>query len=474
MKKVFTALLLLISLSIILADEFELSGTNEMEVIYKTVDDSLNTYFYNELSLLANYKDIVFGMKFLASMPKYESDAPIDELDTKDVEVEWDERYLTFEKDNLALHVGTTEDFVGSGMLFRAYRDDDVDVDTRLEAALVKASTDYFEVKGLYGAMPSEDYEGKKELAGLFDIQSSYFSHTKIGASYFENQRLATSTEYSLTQAYGFRMTQEWDFLDFYGEYARTLNDDSGINGEGYYANLNTYFGDFSIVGTYKNFWNMNYDLNDTPTANYHEETLSDDLASGADEEGFMGEFGWDPEGYHLLLSYAEAWDSDNERKMNDFFGAVGKMIGEKEITAELGYWEKVNDEAISWKREITPALVFDIPTETLGFHIKTEMQRIEKENQGIEANHWEPLIQTDVSYGNHSISVIAETNVEEFEDATDSRYFLNAEFRTTIYNNTDVVLFAGSEKGGKVCRNGVCKTNKPFDGVRLELTTRF
>ncbi len=475
MKKIVIALLLLTSLSLLIGDDFELSGTNEMEVIYKAVDDSLNTYFYNELSLLANYKDLVFGMKFLASLPKYESDNPIEDLDSEDVKVEWDERYLTFERDDLLLHIGTTEDFVGSGLLFRSYRDEDVDVDTRLEAALIKAATEYFEVKGLYGAMPSEDYDAN-ELAGLFDIESSYIPHTKIGASYFQNERLKSSSAYYLMQAYGFRMTQEWDYFDFYGEYARTMIDEYDFNGEGYYANLNAYFGEFSINGAYKKFWNMNYDLNDVPTANYHEETLSDDLASGADEEGFMGELSWDQEDekYHLLLSYAEAWDSDKDRQMNDFFGAFGMKVRKNEVTAECGYWEKVNDAAISWQREITPALVFDIPTETLGFHIKTEMQRIEKENNGVEANHWEPLLQTDVSYGDHSLSIIAETNIEEFGDATDSRYFVNAEFRTTIYENTDVVLFAGSEKGGKVCRNGVCKTNKPFDGVRLELITRF
>ena len=474
MKKLLTILLLLVAMSMLIADDFELSGTNELEFIYKAADDSLKTYFYDELSLVANYKKLVFGMKFIAELPRYVNDQPLKELAPRDVEVEWDERYLTYEGDNLLLHAGTTEESIGSGLLFRSYRDDDVDVDTRLDAILIKADTDYFRAKALYGAMEHDTYDDKHELAYLMDIESSVIPHTTIGATYFENQKLDTSSTYNLSQLYGFRFVQEWDFLDFYGEYARNTIMESNIDGDGYYANLNTYFYDFTITGVYKNFKDMNYDLNDVPTANYHEEALSDDRSNGADEEGFMGEFSWTPEGYNFFVSYAEAWDTDRDREMNDFFGSIGKMFGEMEVTAECGYWEKVNEASILWNREITPTLVFDIPTETLGFHIKAEYQRIEKEAQGVEKNHWEPLLQADVSYDKHSFSIIAETNVEEIGEIADSRFFVNAEFRTNIYENTDVVLFGGSEKGGKVCRNGVCKTVKPFDGIRLELSTRF
>jgi len=34
--------------------------------------------------------------------------------------------------------------------------------------------------------------------------------------------------------------------------------------------------------------------------------------------------------------------------------------------------------------------------------------------------------------------------------------------------------LFVGKEKGGKVCRNGICKYRNQFEGLRLELITAF
>jgi hypothetical protein len=474
MKKILFLLLLIIGLTVLFADDFSLSGTNDLELVYKTAEDSLNTYFYNELSLLANYNRLVFGMKFLAEMPRYYSDHPIDELNPRDVEVKWDERYLTYEGDKMTLHLGTTEEFIGSGMLFRAYRDDDVSVDTRLEAALIKAETDYFRIKSLYGGYDADDYPDKYNLAGLFDIETLVIPHTKLGATYVQNQALISNSEYDLLEIYGARLIQEWDYFDIYGEYGKSYTDKSDIEGDGYYANLNAYLGEFTFTGAYKRYLNFKYDLNDVPTVNYHEETLADDVSNGEDEEGFMGEISWEHNDYSAFVSYSEAWDTHKIRQMNDFFGSFGKSFGENIVTAECGYWEKVNDDLVTWHREITPTLVFDIPTDLFGYHIKTEMQRIEKEYQGVEVNHWEPLLQTDISFENYSLSIITETNVEDFADIMDSQFFVNAEFRTTIYENTDVVLFGGTEKGGKVCRNGVCKINKPFEGVRLELSTRF
>ncbi len=51
---------------------------------------------------------------------------------------------------------------------------------------------------------------------------------------------------------------------------------------------------------------------------------------------------------------------------------------------------------------------------------------------------------------------------------------WLGAEISAEIFDDSLVRLFVGKEKGGKVCRNGVCKYRSQFDGVRLELSTSF
>ena len=54
------------------------------------------------------------------------------------------------------------------------------------------------------------------------------------------------------------------------------------------------------------------------------------------------------------------------------------------------------------------------------------------------------------------------------------SRYWANMEVKYPILEGSDIVLFAGKEPGGKVCRNGVCRYVAPFSGLRVELSTIF
>jgi hypothetical protein len=44
--------------------------------------------------------------------------------------------------------------------------------------------------------------------------------------------------------------------------------------------------------------------------------------------------------------------------------------------------------------------------------------------------------------------------------------------YRFSSANN--VKIFAGQQRGGLKCVNGVCKVFPPFEGVRAELTMRF
>ena len=39
---------------------------------------------------------------------------------------------------------------------------------------------------------------------------------------------------------------------------------------------------------------------------------------------------------------------------------------------------------------------------------------------------------------------------------------------------DNDLRIFGGKEKGGKVCRNGICRYQSEFEGVRVEITTSF
>ena len=91
--------------------------------------------------------------------------------------------------------------------------------------------------------------------------------------------------------------------------------------------------------------------------------------------------------------------------------------------------------------------------------------------------SHFEPRFQTDIAIGNYSLSVAIENQIgesESAEDGDDGEYWIGGEIATTIFNNTDIRLFYGKEKGGVICRNGVCKNQSEFDGIRLTVITTF
>ena len=81
------------------------------------------------------------------------------------------------------------------------------------------------------------------------------------------------------------------------------------------------YFGPVTLGGAYKQYDKFQYRLNDLPTANYHNETLSDASATGEDEIGWQvfGTVSF-TDGLDFTADYAEAFNSDKIKKMNDAF----------------------------------------------------------------------------------------------------------------------------------------------------------
>ena len=95
--------------------------------------------------------------------------------------------------------------------------------------------------------------------------------------------------------------------------------------------------------------------------------------------------------------------------------------------------------------------------------------------NTGYETvSHYEPRIQADIALGKVSLSAATGSKWEGFDSLMDSRYWANMEAKIGLFDHSELLVFAGSEAGGKVCRNGMCRFVAPFSGLRVELSTRF
>lgn len=477
-------LLVLLPVLMLHAQELQLNGLNELSYIYRTAEDSLNSYFRDAFSFSLGYRNFSVGIKYLAELPKYSTDQTqlLPDLNANRLSSGWTERWLEYEKDDLLLHGGTiTESFAG-GMIFRAWEDTEFDRDNRLDGLLVKYNKK-LKLKVLYGALPNLDQPSKNDLTYGADAEYPLAHYLDLGASALTLRTLNALNVYSQQDVFGARANWRFAKLDGLLEYAVTsLFKNSGNNQEGSALNasanlyLNPAFLQYLTLGAgYKYYDHFNYRTQDLRTFNYHNETLSDAQVAGVDEEGLQGILAAGiTENVSCNLNYAEAWNSSFEKRLSDLYTELEWQRGALVLTGEYSQVEKMDKATDTWQQEITPAFSAAFPLDRYSVTAKAEYGYVEKVNQDVSSWHYEPLLQLDLGLGKVSFSFSAESQWRDASDLFDGIYWANCEVRYPLFAHTDVTLFAGKEAGGKVCRNGICRYVAPFQGVRLEAVTRF
>ncbi len=472
--------LLFITLLLFAQNTLSINGLNEAKFIYRTAPDSLNAYFTDSFAFNLAYRNFGFGMKFIAELPKYSTEQSelFDELDANRMELGWKEFYATYEKESLTVHAGTTEESFGSGIVFRSFQDLEFDEDHRLESFLVKYN-DKLKFKAIYGAIENPTSVGKYDLAYGADLQSPSFMGISLGASANAFRNLTGSQIYSQRDVFGARMSIATGGLDLQAEAALSrLYHQTGIaakDGKAIYVNGNYSWGAVSIGAAYKQYDAFQYRLHDLPSANHHNETLSDASASGEDEIGYQG-FGTIAisQALSLNIDYAEAWNSNKDLQMNDGYAALEWILNGRMLGISYGHIEKLDEHLNTWQQDLIPAVQAGITLFGTPVQLSAEYKVVSKQKHELESEHFEPKVQGDFSLGKLSLSLGAQSQWEEIGEFRDSRYWASMEAKYPIFSHSDLTVFAGKEAGGKVCRNGVCRYVAPFQGLKVELNTRF
>lgn len=474
-------LLLLISFTLLSAQNvLFVNGSNEAKFIYRTVEDSLHTYFNDTFGFNLAYRNFSFGMKFIAELPKYSTEQTelLDELDSNRLELGWQELYASYEKDAWKIYTGITEESFGNSIVFRSYKDLEFDIDNRLESFLFSYN-DVFKLKAIYGAIENPAINGKYDLAYGTDLQSPNFQGISLGASAMAFRNLLTTNIYNQRTVFAGRLNYATEYIDLQAETAVSkLYHQPGIdtkNGKAIYVNGSYYFGPVTLGGAYKQYDKFQYRLNDLPTANYHNETLSDASATGEDEIGWQvfGTVSF-TDGLDFTADYAEAFNSDKIKKMNDAFFALEYSGNSFSLLTSYSHIEKVDESSNSWQQDLIPALQTNFTWLKIPVQIQAEYKKVSKQRQEAESEHYEPKLQTDFTFKKLSLSLCAQSNWEEISEIFDSRYWASAQIKFPLFEHSDIILFGGKEAGGKVCRNGICRYVAPFEGLRVELNTRF
>ena len=478
MKWKLVIILVFMALSLMGQNTLQINGLNEAEFVYRTAADSLNAYFSNEFGFNLAYQDFSFGMKFISDLPKYSNEQTelMDEIAPERLSVEWDELYAGFKRDEFSLHVGTTEESFGNGIVFRSYKDIEFDEDHRLQSVLM-GYDGKLKLKGIYGAIANKDNTSRYDLAYGADAEYPLISGLRMGATAMAFRDLSPMNTYNYRDVFGGRMHYSSAAFEGFGEYAysKQYKIDKTPEGHGAYISADYLIGDLLVGAAYKNYLNFDYRLNDIPLANYHGETISDLLASGKDEEGWQARAVYTLlDDYYFSADYAEAWDSSEKIRMSDLYVALDITFDSDMYQVAWSQIEKVDNGLRAWQKEYYPTLAGDAHLFGFPVYLKGDFKVVEKRRFSNKSRHYEPQVQADIAIKKLSVSLGLQSWWNDFDSIMKSTYNPNIELKYPLFSHSDLVVFAGKEQGGKVCRNGVCKFVAPFEGIRAELSTRF
>ncbi|MDZ4121356.1 MAG: DUF6029 family protein, partial [Candidatus Cloacimonadaceae bacterium] len=367
---------------------------------------------------------------------------------------------------------------------FRSWEDIEFDQDNRIDGFLVRYDGD-LRFKALYGGVPSRYDAEKYDLVYGADAEYPLLEMLRLGANAISQRNYSYRNPLTMKDVYdqrdilSARATLNIFDLEISGEYAASElyypNMGDKTKGSALYTHGSYYFHPIQVGAAYKKYDAFSFRLHDIPLANYHGETLADNQSSGIDEEGLYGWLSWEmTDAISFRTHYAEAWNQDNSKKMNDFFTGLDWTVGNTLIGLEYAQIEKVDDTSSTWQIDQTPALHLGFQAMGRPLAVKLEYAYVERQLYNVSKYHYEPSLQADLAIGKLAVSLGAKTEWKSPADMDKAVYATNMELKYPIFEHTDLTVFAGKDAGGKVCRNGICRYVAPFQGIRAELTTRF
>ena len=485
-KTLITLMLLLAFVTIFSQSNIIISGENNAIYTHRTAKDSLSNYFENELNLRIDQRVFSFGMTFRAELPKYDQFQAIHELHPNQVHTEWSERFVQLNLEHLRLKAGTLEESFGSGIVLRAWNDKDNNRDKRLEGAQIHSSYKNFRFSGIYGALREDVIEQsiyEKDILLGADVEYRPFPFFNFGISaveYKQKNLIPFSTPYTHHNIYGGRFGVMTDLFDLTAEYAE-LRRSHGVSkpftGTAIYANGNFYIGPLTLTSGYKRYDDFqDYPLSDLPTLNHYDELLFSYDNNIKYEEGLLGEIRYIPNFENeFLVSYGESWNNNFQVRYYNLFAEYKRYFSNFSLTLDYEHVEKIKKDLQEWEKELKPSVYLDFFSFNKPMTAKLEWSYNEEEISDDKTSYNKPIITVDASINDRlSIAVFASNKFKNFGEIPDKKVYLGTEIVTSIASHTDLTLFLGKEQGGKVCRNGVCKTQAPFEGLKLTLTTRF
>ncbi len=466
----------------------EIHVTEQFEYSYHTATET--EIFENWLDLSYNRGAVRFGALLNARQPAEEGD--------RGEEIR--HRFVEFTDDDFEIRVGHFYGMFGRGLLFAAYENRTIRVDTALDGVMVRGGQGPWQAT-VFSGSPSDLDLDIRGFDGLYDLHES----AKVGLTAMTWQAPDTPIrDGALLRDYAVsgRVEAGIERGNLYAEYGgrrhweqTTGGDFAETWGHAFYAGVTVLAGSFGLsaeVMDYRDFTILDEADGRTPLNNppsltrEHLYTLMNRqpyLSDNDDERGIQGELTWagsgdwsavgnaslleTRDGHQLFREYYAHVENEHMGNFRIRLGADWRAVHSETYLRDLEYLTTVGE--ITWHAAASRS-----------WTLKFEQQHVEDPGTvygGIGAYDQQF---TTLEYGvapRWTFAAIIETNdktAAQREFLEEDGPFPAAQISYVTNNGALFTLWAGKRLGGYLCAGGVCKFEPAFEGVEVFGTIRY
>jgi hypothetical protein len=480
-----------------------LGFSNQLEYSYNV--DTKQEIFENWLNLDYTLGMFSSGLRLDVFQPN-DPDPSISRGKDKYAEID----YIYFKADigekneGISVTGGNFYTLFGRGMVLKSYEDRAIRIDNNFLGLKVTGKYDGFVLTGLSGMAANSNNE-RKDILHALDLEYRGWRPLKVGATVASN--LPPSEEAARTTLASLRLLPSFWNIDMYAEYIAKFNEDikqsifngsESIVGQGFYGNLNFYFGSLSLLGEYKYYDNIAFTSQDgtifynTPPSvrleytyilpNRHPSPLNQ-----ADEQGFQLAVGYNlSDDTYLNAAYTQTKtlpSSSYYQRVSQINIPVSTQLKEFYVSGQQNWSEDLttiaafayNEELATNTKNITPILENRFYFGEVNT-IKVIIEHQHATDRTTTEQYYSDVLSVEyLRSPGFSVAVVSELQTKEPEPGRTVRKFWG--FIQTGYKfggHTDISLLIGTRQAGNICIGGVCRYEPAFQGVELKLLTRL
>lgn len=406
--------------------------------------------------------------------------------------------------EGLDLMVGNYYTLLGRGMVLNSYEDRSIRIDNNLLGIKVIGKYGGFILTALSGS-PANLNNERTDILHLVDLEFRKLKWLKLGGTYATNlpptEGLANTSMASVRLLPGF-----WN-IDIYTEYGVKMNSDiqknafnnsESIIGQGFYGNLNFYFGSLSLLGEYKYYDNYSF-TTENGTVNYNQPpavrieyayVLPNRHPSPLDpnnEQGFQFAAGYNVDAETYLnaaytLTKTLPADSYFQRingtdlpvftQLKEFY-FQGQRDWSSSFTSVAAF--AYNEERVTNTKNITPIVDLRYYFEEINT-LKLIFEHQNSTNRTTSEQHYNDVLVLEyLRSPNFNVAIVAEMETREPEEGRIKRKFWGlVQVGYNIGYHTDLFVLVGTRQAGNICIGGVCRFEPELRGIEIKMFTRL